>query len=350
MRVLFIGGTGLISSAVSPLVVQRGHELVLVNRGTSPKASPPEGARVIHADAHDPAALREALAAEVAARGQFDSVVQWICFSTEHMKQDIETFAPLTNQYVFISSASAYETPPSHYITSEATTPLDNPHWQYGRDKAACERLLRDAAAATGFPFTIVRPSHTYGYPDIPWGITSWVKPWTIIDRVKSGKKFITHGDGTSLWTLTDHRDFAVGIVGLLGNPAAIGEDFHITSDDVLTWNQIHEFAAGAAGVSADAVRAQTVFIPTDVLVRFDRDAFEGPLLGDKTNAGIFDNSKLKALVPDFATRHRFADAIGESIAWFEADASRRGIDADANALWDRIIDAYTRAIDSIVG
>ena len=350
MRVLFIGGTGLISSAVSPLVIERGHDLTLVNRGVSPKGTAPAGATVIIADAHDPAALRATLRAEVDAKGKYDAVVQWICFSTDHLAEDIETFAGLTEQYVFISSASAYETPPSHYIVREDTTPLSNPYWQYSRDKAACEQLLRDAGAASGFPFTIVRPSQTYGYSDIPMAITSWGKPWTIIDRIKAGKKVIMHGDGTSLWTLTDHRDFAVGIVGLLGNPAAIGEDFHITSDDVLSWNQIHEIVAGAVGVSAEQLSSQTVFIPTDVLVRFDREAFEGPLLGDKTNAGIFDTSKLKALVPDFETRHHFADSVHESIAWFEADESRRGIDDDANALWDRIIEAYTGAIDIAFG
>ena len=348
MRVLFIGGTGLISSAASPLVIERGHDLTLVNRGVSPKGVAPEGAHVIIADAHDAEALRTALRADVAAHGRYDAVVQWICFSPEHLAQDIETFRDLTDQYVFISSASAYQTPPSHYIAREDDTPLSNPYWQYSRDKAACEQLLRDAGAASGFKFTIVRPSHTYGYSDIPIAISSWGKPWTIVDRIKSGKKVIMHGDGTSLWTLTDHRDFAVGLVGLLGNPAAIGEDFHITSDDVLTWNQIHEIVAGAVGVSAEQLASQTVFIPTDLLVRFDREAFEGPLLGDKTNAGIFDTSKLRALVPDFATRHHFADSVHESIAWFRADESRRGIDDDANALWDRITEAYTKAIDGI--
>lgn len=347
MRILFIGGTGLISSGVSPLVIERGHHLTLVNRGTSPKGTAPEGATIIHADAHEPGTLREALAADVAANGRYDSVVQWVCFTTDHIKEDIETFGPLTDQYVFISSASAYETPPSHYITLESA-PLINPHWQYSRDKAACEKLLREAGAASGFPFTIVRPSHTYGYPDIPWAITSWPKPWTIIDRIERGNKFIAHGDGTSLWTLTDHRDFAVGLVGLLGNPKAVGEDFHITSDDVMTWNQIHQIIAGAVGISAEALASQTVFIPTDVLVRFDADAFEGPLLGDKTNTGIFDNAKLKALVPDFATHYYLKDTIHASIDWFLADPSRRGIDNDANALWDRVISAYTKAIDSI--
>jgi len=348
MRILFIGGTGLISSAVSPLVISRGHDLTLVNRGASPKAMAPDAAHVILADAHDPATLREALEADVEASGPYDAVVQWICFTTDHLRQDLETFADLTRQYVFISSASAYETPPSQLLAREGATPLSNPFWQYSRDKAACEQMLREAGEESGFPFTIVRPSHTYGYSDVPMAITSWMHPWTIVDRIQRGKRVIMHGDGTSLWTLTDHRDFAVGIAGLLGNPAAIGEDFHITSDDVMTWNQIHEIVAGAVGVSAEALAQQTVFIPTDVLVRFDRDAFEGPLLGDKSNHGIFDTSKLQALVPGFETRHRFRDSIHESIEWFMADESRRSIDDDANALWDRVTDAYTQAIDSI--
>ncbi|PKQ26560.1 MAG: NAD-dependent dehydratase [Actinobacteria bacterium HGW-Actinobacteria-4] len=347
MRVLFIGGTGLISSACSPLAIERGMDLTLVNRGTSAKATAPEGASVLIADIHDTDAFRQVLHADVEAHGRYDAVVQWICFSPEHMAKDIETFADLTDQYVFISSASAYETPPSHYVVREDTTPLSNPHWQYSRDKAACEALLREAGDSTGFPFTIVRPSHTYGYPDIPLAITSWGAPWTIIDRIKAGKPFIVHGDGTSLWTLTDHRDFAVGLVGLLGNAAAIREDFHITSDDVLSWNQIHEYVADAVGVSREALAEQAVYIPSTLLARFDAEAFEGPLLGDKANAGIFDNSKLKAAVPDYAPSRRFADGVKESVAWFEADESRRTIDHEANALWDNVIERYTGAVES---
>ncbi|WP_084104101.1 NAD-dependent epimerase/dehydratase family protein [Demequina sp. NBRC 110056] len=348
MRVLFIGGTGLISSACSPLAIERGMDLTLVNRGASTRAAAPDGARVIHADIHDVDALRAAVKADVAEHGEYDAVVQWIAFTPDHVAQDVETFAGLTRQYVFISSASAYETPPSRPVVREDSTPLSNPYWQYSRDKAACEADLREAGDASGFPFTIVRPSHTYGYSDIVFGITSWSHPWTIADRLRRGAPILVHGDGTSLWTVTDHRDFAVGLVGLLGNPAALHEDFHITGDDVLSWNQIHEHVAAAVGVSADALEAQTVRIPTDTLIRFDREAFEGPLKGDKTNAAIFDTSKLRAAVPDFATRHRFADAIHESIAWFEADESRRGIDEEANASWDRIAAAYTSAVDGI--
>ncbi len=348
MRVLFVGGTGLISSACSPLAVARGMDLTLVNRGTSSRADVPAGATHLTADIHDLETFRRVLNEDVAAYGRYDAVVQWIAFSPDHVAQDIETFAGLTDQYVFISSASAYQTPPEHYMVREDTTPLHNPFWQYSRDKAEGERLLRDAGASRDFPFTIVRPSHTYGYSALPLAITSGEAPWTIVDRLRSGKKIIVHGDGTSLWTLTDHRDFAVGLVGLLGNPRALGEDFHITSDDVLTWNQIHEYVADAIGVSREALAEQSVCIPSDLLVRFDRDAFEGPLKGDKANAGVFDNAKLKAAVPDFDPRRRFRDGVHESIAWFEADPSRQTIDAEANALWDRVIDAYTAGVESM--
>ncbi|MFW2514031.1 NAD-dependent epimerase/dehydratase family protein [Demequina sp. SO4-13] len=346
MRVLFVGGTGLISSAASPLAVERGIDLTLATRGQSVRGAIPEGVRSLTVDARDPQALRAAVREDVAARGRYDAVVQWICFDTDHLRQDIETFTGLTDQYVFISSASAYETPPSHYVMTEALTPLHNPYWQYSRDKAACEVLLRAAGSSGDLPFTIVRPSHTYGYSDIPFGITSWSHPWTVAERLRTGRSVLVHGDGTSLWTITDHRDFAVGLIGLLGNPRAVGEDFHITGDDVLTWNQIHGHVAAALGVSPDALAAQSVHVPTDLLVRFDRDEFEGPLLGDKANAAVFDTSKLRAVVPDFATRHRFADAIHESVAWFEADPARRSVDHEADARWDRIIDAYRRGIE----
>lgn len=349
MRILFIGGTGLISSAVTPLALERGMDLTLVTRGQSTRADVPTGALTIQADARNPQSLRAALHDDVATHGRYDAVVQWICFTPDHLRADIETFAGLTDQYVFISSASAYDTPPPHYIAREATTALNNPFWQYSRDKAECERVLREEGTAAGLGFTIVRPSHTYGYSDIPFAITSGSHPWTVAERIRQGRPVIMHGDGTSLWTLTDHRDFAVGLVGLLGHPRALGEDFHITSDDVLSWNQIHGHIAAALGVDQAALDEQTVFIPSTTLARFDRDAFEGPLLGDKANAGVFDNSKLRAVVPDYAPTRRFADGIHEAVAWFEADESRRGVDEQANALWDRVISAYQGAVDAAI-
>ncbi len=346
MRVLFIGGTGLISSAVSPLLVSQGHDLTLVNRGTSSKADAPEGARVIRADAHDTHAFRAAIMDDVRTHGEYDSVVQWIGFDPDHISRDIETFAGATRQYVFISSASAYQTPPDFYITREDSTPLFNPFWQYSRDKSESETRLRIAHAQTGFPFTVVRPSHTYARIDIPAAINSWTHPWTIVDRMMRGAPILVPGDGTSLWTLTDHRDFAHAFVGLLGNAGAIADEFHITSDDVLTWNQIHAYIASAAGLDPERVRENTVFIPTDLLARFDNDAFEGPLKGDKSNCAVFDNSKVRALVPDYSAQHLFADSIHESIAWFMEKPERRSVDAAANTLYDDVSGRFLRGVE----
>jgi len=335
MRVLFIGGTGLISSACSPLVVERGHQLTLVNRGTSTVADAPAGATVIHADARDAVALRAALAGQ-----HFDAVVQWIGFTPDHVAADVTTFRGVTDQYVYISSASTYQKPPSHYLVREGVTPLDNPYWRYSQDKIACEQVLREAAA-DGFPITIVRPSLTYGYSQIPVSVGSWNRPWTIVDRMRRGVSIIVPGDGTSLEVLTNHRDFAVGLVGLLGNPAALGEDFHITSDEVLTWNQIYAAVGAAAGMDAEALAGQVLHVPTDALVAADPDEFEGTLWGDKSHSLVYDNAKVRAAVPDFAPSIPFSEGIRKTIAWFEADPARQQIDDAANALWDRVAAVY---------
>ena len=348
MRMLFIGGTGLISSAVSPLVVAQGHDLTLINRGTSLKADAPQGAHVIVADVNDTASFRAAIKSDVAANGHYDAVVQWIGFDPDHISRDIETFAGITRQYVFISSASAYETPPGFYIARESSTPLANPYWQYSRDKAESEARLQRAHRETGFPFTVVRPSHTYAHCDIPAAINSWTHPWTVVDRMKRGVPILVPGDGSSLWTLTDHRDFAHAFAGLLGNDKAIGEAFHITSDDVMTWNQIHAFIASAAGLDPGRIYEQTVFVPTDLLVRFNKDAFEGPIKGDKANAAIFDNAKVRSLVPDYRPQHRFEEAIHESIAWFMEKPERRSIDTEANALYDDVSARFLRGVGAM--
>lgn len=345
MRILFVGGTGNISSAVTDLVLQRGHDLTIASRGTSARATIPQGVRALTVDVHQTEQFRAAIHADVIAHGEYDAVVQWIGFDPDHVSDDIATFDGITKQYVFISSASAYETPPGFYITREERTPLTNPFWAYSRDKAEAERRLRIAKDEHGFPYTVVRPSHTYGYSDLPAAITSWTHPWTWADRLLSGKKILVHGDGTSLWTITDHRDFAFAFVGLLGKQEAVGEEFHITSDEVLSWNQIHAAIAGAVGVSEDALAAQTVYIPTDLLVRFDREAFEGPLKGDKANCAIFDNSKVRTIVPDYRPEFRLADSMRRSVEWFMADASRRTIDTAANDLWDRVAANYERGV-----
>jgi nucleoside-diphosphate-sugar epimerase len=333
MRVLFIGGTGLISSGCIAATEAAGHELWLLNRGHSnllPASVPP--GRTITADATDPQALREAL------RGhEFDTVVQWVGFKPDHVAQDIETFAS-AGQYVFISSASVYQKPSSHWLITEQT-PLSNPVWLYAQEKIACERVLREAHAATGFPMTIIRPSHTYGPSQIPILIGSWDKPFTIIDRMRRGGKIIVTGDGTSLWTLTHNTDFAKGLVGLFGQPAAIGEDFHITSDEALEWNQVYELLGEAAGVELDILH-----VPSDAIVALEPEQ-TGSLFGDKIHSSVFDNSKLRSVVPDFQATVPFSEGIKETIAWFDADPSRQAIDHTANELWDRIVSVYTDAL-----
>lgn len=254
MKVLFIGGTGLISQAVSPLAVDQGIELYLFNRGQRDEFVP-EGAKVIKGDIRNPAE-----AALVLRDYEFDVVVDWIAFTPEHVQADIDLFTGKTKQYIFISSASAYQKPQRNYVITEET-PLENPYWEYSRNKIACEQLLMEAYKANGFPVTIVRPSHTYGNTAIPAALTSGQHPWSLIDRIRRGLPLVIHGDGTSLWTLTHNSDFAKGFVGLLGHPEAIGEAIHITSDEVLNWNQIYAAIGQAAGVEPKVVHISTDFI-----------------------------------------------------------------------------------------
>lgn len=339
MRMLFIGGTGLISSASVGLARRRGHQVWLLNRGRTTDLPVPDGAHRIVADARDPLAVRAAVR-DLA----FDSVVQWIGFTPEQIAPDVETFGASgldVGQYVYVSSASAYQKPPRSYVITE-DTPLANPFWQYSRDKIASERLLQRAAEESGFPVTIVRPSFTYGPTQIPVSVNSWGKPYTVLDRMRRGDPIIIPGDGTSLWTLTHHRDFAVGLVGLLGNPASIGEAVHLTSDEVLTWNEIYAAVAAAAEVELNALH-----VPTDALIAADPE-FEGGLWGDKAHSAVFDNTKIRSLVPDFAPSIPFAEGIRESVAWFDASPDRRLVDAEAEAVWDRVVAIYADALGRV--
>ena len=319
--VLFIGGSGAIGSASTRLAVERGLELTVLNRGESTARPLPEGVEVLRADVRDAASVREALGDR-----HFDAVVDWVAFTPEHVRTDIELFTGRTGQYVFISSASAYQTPPARVPVVEST-PLRNPFWQYSRDKIACEQLLVEAYRQSGFPATIVRPSHTYDKTLIPLD-----GGWTVIDRMRRGQEIVIHGDGTSLWTLTHHADFATGLVPLLGHPRTIGEAFHITSDDVLTWDQIAQALAAAAGT-----QARIVHIPSDVIAAADPEWGAG-LLGDKAHSMIFDNSKLRSVVPDFRPTIPFEQGAREIVAWYDEDSSRRRVDADRNALLDRLV------------
>jgi len=332
MRVLFVGGTGLISSACSDAAVRAGHELWLVNRGQSKLAPAVSADRIIIADATNATELRAALKGMA-----WDVIVQWIGFLPQHVADDLETFAD-AGQYVFISSASVYEKPPSSWLITERT-PTINPLWEYSQQKIACENVLRRAHAESGFPMTIVRPSHTYGLSQIPVCVGSWERPFTIVDRMRRGAKILVPGDGTSIWTLTHNSDFAKGLLGLFGQAAAIGEDFHITSDEALSWNRIYALVGAAAGVQPDLFH-----VPTDALVAAE-PASLGSLWGDKSNSTVFDNSKLRSVVPEFVATTPFADGIRETVAWFDADPARQAIDEEANLLWDRLAAIYGDAL-----
>ena len=333
MKILMIGGTGIISSACSDLILQRGMDLTIINRSVSTKFPVPAGASHIVGDIHaDAARLAESL------RGQhFDAVVDWVAYTPEDIEHDIRLFSGNTGQFVFISSASAYQKPPAHYIITEET-PLENPFWGYSRNKIAVEERLMQEYRERGFPVTIIRPSLTYGLSQIPLSGGSWQHPYTVIDRIRKGKKIIIPGDGTSLWTITWNGDFARGLVGLLGRQDAVGEAFSITSDEVLSWNQIFLEVGKALGLKMDIVH-----IASDLLAAYDADAI-GSLIGDKINSAVFDNSKIKRFVPDFKCEVPWAEGMRRAIAWHEADPSRMTIDEDMNRSWDTVIAAYQRA------
>ncbi len=321
MRVLFIGGSGVISSACSALAVERGIDLTVLNRGSSNDRPLPPEATVLHADIRDPAAAAAALG-----RREFDAVVDWVAFTPQHVRTDLDLFGGRTGQYVFISSASAYQTPPSRLPVTEST-PLRNPFWQYSRDKMACEDLLTTAYREEGFPATIVRPSHTYDKTLIPLD-----GGWTALARMRQGRPVVVHGDGTSLWTLTHHADFARGFVPLLGHPRTLGEAFHITSDDVLTWNQVTAALAAAAGTSADIVH-----VPSDAIAAADPD-WGASLIGDKAHSLVFDNTKVRGVVPDFRPVIPFEQGAREIVAWYDEEPARQRVDARIDALMDKLI------------
>lgn len=324
MKVLFIGGTGIISSAVSRLAIERGIELYHFNRGNSHRKI--DGAKNIIGDIRNIKHTREQLK-----NLHFDVVVDWITFTPEHALGDIEIFSGITDQFIFISSASAYEKPISKLPITEKT-PLINPYWQYSRDKANCEKIFLNAWKDKQFPATIVRPSHTYDNTLIPndWG-------YTVLDRMITGKKTIIQGDGTSLWVLTHNTDFAVGFVGLFGKKEALGEAYHITSDELLTWNQIYKMMADELGVELKAVH-----IPSDFIARFDPEHGAG-LLGDKMHSVIFDNSKIKKLVPEFNCKIPFSEGVKEVIEWYKSNKDWQIVNEETNSRIDEIIQAYEK-------
>jgi nucleoside-diphosphate-sugar epimerase len=314
MKVLFIGGTGIISSACSPYAISQGIDLYLLNRGKSHRP-PPEGARLLHGDIRDPQSVKDAIGDM-----KFDAVVDWIAFTPEHIETDLDLFRDCTNQLVFISSASAYQSPPTALPVTESTI-LDNPYWGYSRNKIACEERLVRAYREEKYPVTIVRPSHTYDKTLLPFE-----GGYTAFHRMLNGKPVVVHGDGTSIWVLTHHMDFARAFVPLLGNNRAIGEAYHITSDEWLTWNQIFDIVAEAAGV-----KAVKVHVATDEMVKL-KPHLEGGMIGDKSNSMIFDNSKIKKLVGGWEAKIPFSQGAREIVEYFLSDPTRGKVDAE----WDR--------------
>jgi len=327
MKVLFIGGTGKISSACTPLAVERGFDMYLLNRGQTDRPVP-EGVTVLHGD------IRDKTSAAAAIEGHtFDIVVDWITFTPDQLQTDLDLFKGKVGQYIFISSASAYQTPPASLPVTEST-PLDNPYWLYSRNKIACEELLWQAYRDEKFPMTIVRPSHTYDKTMFPF-----MGGYTTINRMRQGKPVVVHGDGTSLWTMTHHSDFAKGFVGLMGNSRAVGDAFHITSDEWLNWNQIYTLFADAAGVS----NPELVHIPSELINAYDPNIGAG-LLGDKGASMVFDNSKVKWLVPDFLCTMPLSRGAHEVMAWYDGDPARQVLDEKMDTLMDTMIAAYRKA------
>ena len=323
MKILFIGGTGIISSACTRLAAEKGMKLTVLNRGKTDRHIP-ETVEVIRADYSDEHQVRNLLESR-----RFDVIADWIAFRPEQVEQDIRLFQGKTGQYIFISSASAYQTPPAHVPVTEST-PLGNPFWSYSQNKIACENLLIKAWRESDFPVTFVRPSHTYDERTLPFHYR-----YTVVARMRQGKKTIIHGDGTSLWTLTHHTDFARGFIGLCGHPQAVGDVFHITSDESLTWNQIYRIVADTAKGTLDPVH-----IPSELLAAWDGEY--GPnLLGDKSHSMIFDNSKIKRLVPEFTCLIPFHQGAAEIMAWHDAHPENQIIDTRVDRMMDRIIAGY---------
>jgi nucleoside-diphosphate-sugar epimerase len=335
MRILFIGGTGIISTACTSLAVALGIDVTLLTRGQH-EAHLPTGVKTLVADVNDPSLIQK-LKDE-----RFDSVVDWIAFTPAEIERDLALFRGRTWQFIFISSTSAYQKPQTHYLMTEST-PLANPYWDYSRNKIACEERLLRAYREEGFPVTIVRPSLTYGDTQIPLVLNSWQKPYTAVDRMIRGQKLVVPGDGTSLWVVTHNSDFAKGLVGLLGNQQAIGHAFHITSDEVQTWDQLFRIV----GTAVD-VEPQLVHIPSDFIAACLPEK-TGTLLGDKSVSVVFDDSKIKRFVPGYCATTSFAEGIRRSMAWFDADPARKKIDSEVNAQQDKLIAAYENGLSEAV-
>jgi nucleoside-diphosphate-sugar epimerase len=337
MKVLLIGGTGIISTAITRLLCESPDiELYLLNRGNRPLNS---GAKILTAQIHDEPAVSELIKEH-----RFDVVADFISFVPSQLESRYRLFKDKTKQFIFISSASAYQKPLSDYRVNEAT-PLSNPYWEYSRNKIACEEYLMKLYREENFPVTIARPSHTYDDRYIPLGVHGEKGSWQIVQRMLSSKPVIIHGDGTSLWTMTHNSDFAVGFAGLMGNLHAIGESVQITSDETLTWNQIYQAIANALNVEL-----KPYYVPSDFLAKCSCYDYTGSLTGDKANSVVFDNSKLKRLVPGFTAVKRFDRGIREVVANVLANKELQTPDPEFDTWCDIVIAELDSTIERIKG
>jgi len=344
MKVLFIGGTGTISTAISKRILELGWELFLLNRGNRNSELGASGKLTeIACDirAEDEAAIAGKIKAALgrSGAGRFDVVADFIAFTQDHVEKDYRLFRDLCDQYFFISSASAYQKPLASYLVTEST-PLANPFWQYSRNKIACEDFLLSKYRESGFPITIIRPSHTYDERSVPLGLHGKNGSWQVVKRMLDGKPIIIHGDGTSLWTMTHNSDFARAFTGLMGNIHAIGEAVQITCDETLTWNQIYGAIAGALGVELKAVH-----VSSDFLSQCGPYDSRGGLVGDKSNSVVFDNTKLKRLVPDFRASVRFDMGVREVVSYVLSHKELQQEDPEFDAWCDRVIAVQAKAI-----
>jgi Nucleoside-diphosphate-sugar epimerases len=336
MKILFVGGTGTISTSISHLLVAQGHELYLLNRGNRSNLIP-EGAIVLRADVND-----EKRVTELIRDLEFDCIADFIAFVPEHLERDYRLFKGKTKQFIFISSASAYQKPLSDFRVSEAT-PLANPYWKYSSDKIACEDYMMKLYREEGFPVTIVRPTYTYCDRVVPLGVHGDNGTWPVVKRIQEGKPVIIHGDGTSLWTMTHADDFAKAFVGLIGNIKALGEAVQVTSDETLTWNQIYECIANALNVPLRAVHVSSEF-----LAEASHYPFKEGLIGDKAASAVFDNTKVKRLVPGFEATIRFDRGIKKTIDFILAHPEYQTEDPEFDDWCERVIDTLQKAAASI--
>ncbi len=338
-NILFIGGTGTISAAiVRKLAKDQSWDVWLLNRGN--RKDIPDNVHQIIGDIHDEAGVKEKIADM-----SFDCVCEFVGFTREDVERDVRLFQGKTKQYIFTSSASAYHKPAASYIITEGTT-LANPYWEYSRNKIACEDYLMEQYRKKGFPVTIVRPSHTYDERSIPVAVYGKKGTWQVIKRIQEEKPVLIPGDGSSLWTLTFNRDFATGYIGLLGNRHAIGEAFQITGDESLTWNQIYQTIADALHVTLRGFHVSSYFL-AKAGEKYGYD-FQGDLIGDKAVTVVFDNAKLKRLVPDMRTTIPFHDGVQIALKYISAHPECQTEDSDFDAWTDRVIAAQEKALQMV--